>query len=360
MDEKLESASQAVKLTLDTLKSDPAFAFAFDDAAEPLTTEHGVSLLTLKNQALLSYLHNSVVVLLAQVERAATSGADDEEDEEETELQKARNNAIRNTVTQRIVLEKGIKGLESKISYQVEKSIRAYAKSKAAASTKEHSKNDSDDSDSDKDSDKEDDEEEEQDNGDLLLFKPNPKLLLNTNGTKDAKPTSKSRSSKHPKDDNDDEPKKSTEKYQPPKIAATSLSGPASGSSSSNKRQHHNRKNALMEDYLESTSIAPVSEPSIGTTITGGGRGLSTARDRRKEKEIRDYEETNYTRLSSITRKQQEKDKKRRLQRDGGAGGDSFFGEDWGFSSRSNVESATAKRRKDGSVWERAKKRRHR
>lgn len=359
MDEKLETASQAVKLTLDTLKSDPAFSFAFEDGAEPLTTVHGVSLLTLKNQALLSYLHNSVVVLLAQVERAATSGAD--EDEEETELEKARNNAIRNTVTQRIVLEKGIKGLESKIAYQVEKSIRAYAKSKAAASTTKeysnHSKDDGDDGEDNRASDEDNDneEEEEQDDGDLLLFKPNPKMLLN-GGTKDSKaiPASSSKSrSKHIKED--DESPKSKEKYQPPKIAATSLSGPSSSS-----KRHHNRKNALMEDYLESTSVAPVSEPSIGTTITGGGRGLSTARDRRKEKEIKDYEETNYTRLSSITRKQQEKEKKRRSQRDGGTGGDSFFGEDWGFSSRSNVESATAKRRKDGSVWERAKKRRHR
>lgn len=329
MDEKLEAAFQSVSTTLETLKTDSAF-----DISNPLVTKHGISLFTLKNQALISYLQNSALVLLSQIERSTTHESD------LAAFDALRNNAIENTITQRIVLEKGLKGLESKISYQVEKSLRAYAKSKVTSSTSKANKDDSS-------SEKEDDKiEPEAEDGDLLLFKPNPRLLL---GAKDDNAVSDRPRRGHDRDS--DEVAPSSEKYQAPKISATTQFGSSAG-----KRSQHKRKNALMEDYLESTSIAPIAEPSIGSTIIDHGKGISTARERRKEKEINDYEETNYTRLSSITRKQQEKEKKKRK----GANSDSFFGEDWGFSSRSNVESATSRSKTDSSVWERAKKRRHR
>lgn len=350
MDAHLDTALQSVKQTLEFLETDSAF-----DAEEPLVTQNGISLLNLKNQALVSYLHNSALVLLSQIERSTTG-----EDDQET-MSSCRETAVRNTITQRVVLEKGLKGLESKISYQVEKALRSYSKAKAAdAARKEKKSNDNDSEDEE-----EDDEEEE--TGDLLQFKPNPKLLLGSKGSAAATTITTSQRSKRPdrdmsSDEDDgsdsDSGKRSSakaEKYQPPKISATTQHGATSGTAK--KSQQHRRKNALMEDYLEATSAVPVAEPSIGSTILDHGRGISTARDRRREKEIKDYEETNYTRLSSIQRKEQDKlhgKKKRR-----GIDNDSFFGEDWGFGSKSNVDSATA-RGKSGSAWDRAKKRRHR
>lgn len=311
MDSNLDTALQSVKSTLETLETDGSFD------ANSLITKHGVSLLTLKNHALISYLQNSALVLLSQVERSSTS----------TEVvAELRDKAVRNTITQRVVLEKGIKGLESKISYQVEKSLRAYAKSKAESAKAAEKVNDED--------------QEDQEDGDLLMFKPNPKLLLSSKKDQDVR------------QDDDEKSTEKVEKYQPPKISATT---PFGASNSAKKTSQHKRKNALMEDYLESTSIAPIAEPSIGSTIIDHGRGgVSTARERRKEKEILDYEETNYTRLSSITRKQQEKEKKKKR---GSTNSDSFFGEDWGFSGSSNVDSATT-RKKSSSVWDRAKRRR--
>lgn len=339
MDTSLDTALQSVRQTLEFLETDTAF-----DDEHPLATQNGVSLLSLKNHALISYLQNAALVLLSQIERSTTA----ENDEHMAEIEEVRNNAIRNTITQRIVLEKGLKGLESKISYQVEKSLRAYAKSKALEAAKQDANKGSDDVDGDE-------EDEDEETGDLLMFKPNPKLLLGSKTADKPEKSEKERSSRHnaidSEDDSDDnKPASKAEKYQPPKISATSQFGSSSG-----KKSQHKHKNALMEDYLEATSVAPVAEPSIGSTIIGHGRGVISARDRRKEKEINEYEETNYTRLSSIQRKQQEKEQKRRR----GTNSDSFFGEDWGFSAKSNVDNATS-RSKNSSVWDRAKKRRHR
>lgn len=335
MDSNLDIALQSVKSTLETLATDPSFDFN-SSSSPALNTKHGVSLLTLKNHALISYLQNSALVLLSQIERSCNSNVES--------VDTVRNKAIQNTITQRIVLEKGLKGLESKISYQVEKSLRAYAKSKAAAEQAVQKKTEKENN-----SESASEEDDEEDNGDLLMFKPNPKLLLGSRKEDDDK-TSKPRDKSVRTEDSEAKPNASSEKYQPPKISAT----PFGTGVSAKKASQHKRKNALMEDYLESTSIAPVAEPSIGSTIIDHGRGgVSTARDRRKQKEINDYEENNYTRLSSITRKQQEKEKKKKRS----ANSDSFFGEDWGFSGSSNVESATSKK-KNTSLWDRAKKRR--
>lgn len=333
MDDNLDTALQSVRSTLQILQTDSSFR-----TSEPLVTKHGVSLLTLKNHSLISYLQNSALVLLSQIERSTMGN------EDLASLEKIRNNAVKNTITQRIVLEKGLKGLESKISYQIEKSLRAFAKSKADSSRKSNVGEASDEEYSNEKAFTEDKDDEEA-NGDLLLYKPNPKLLLGTKIDDKIKISSDKSTVRN----SEVNVKPSSEKYQPPKISATTPFGSSSG-----KRSQHKRKNALMEDYLESTSLTPVAEPSIGSTIIDHGRGgVSTARERRKEKEINDYEETNYTRLSSITRKQQEKEKKKRK----GANSDSFFGEDWGFSGSSNVESATT-RKKNSSLWDRAKKRR--
>ena len=343
MDKQLDLATSSIKAVLETLSTDSSLS-SIGDKKKTSAATGVLSLLDLKNEALLSYLHNSVLVLLGKLERSCNADIDTKK------LEELEQKAVRNTVTQRVVLEKGVRGLESKVSYQVEKALRAYAKSKAEAEDKEKKL-------AEKEND-EDDEDDEED-GDLLMFKPNPKLLLNNNNNKPAaadKPKSKHHRGSDSEDD--DEPKASTEKYQVPKISAVSQqqAHPDAGPNTrGNKRQV---KNALMEDYLEATSATPVAEPSIGSTILDHGRGgIKSARDRRKEKEIRDYEETNYTRLTSIQKREQSNKKK------GGRhdfSNDSFFGEDWGFSSKSNVDSATKKRRSGGaaSVWDKTKKRR--
>lgn len=342
MDKQLDLATNSIKSVLETLSTDTSFT-SIGDKKKASAASGGLSLLDLKNQALLSYLHNSVLVLLGKLERCSNN-----DDTDSTNLEELKQKAVKNTVTQRVVLEKGVRGLESKVSYQVEKALRAYARSKADAEEKAK-----------KVAEKNEDDDEDNDD-DLLMFKPNPKLLLNSSN----KPTAaaeKLKSKRHrdsDSEDDDDMPKASTEKYQVPKISAVSQqqAHPDAGPNPrANKRQV---KNALMEDYLEATSVTPVAEPSIGSTILDHGRGgIKSARDRRKEKEIRDYEETNYTRLTSIQKKEQTK-KNKKGRHD--FSNDSFFGENWNFSSKSNVDSATKKRRSGGaaSVWDKAKKRR--
>ncbi|KAF5102478.1 hypothetical protein D0Z00_000405 [Geotrichum galactomycetum] len=345
MDKQLDLATGSIKAVLETLKTDSSLS-SIGDKKKASAATGGLSLLDLKNEALLSYLHNSVLVLLGKLERGCNDDVDNKK------LEELEQKAVRNTVTQRVVLEKGVRGLESKVSYQVEKALRAYARSKAEAEEKGKRL-------AEKKNDDEDDDEDDEEDGDLLMFKPNPKLLLNSNNKPTAAAADKPKSKRHRDSDSEDdeEAKASTEKYQVPKISAVSQqqAHPDAGPNPrANKRQV---KNALMEDYLEATSATPVAEPSIGSTILDHGRGgIKSARDRRKEKEIRDYEETNYTRLTSVQKKEQSKKKNGRHD----FSKDSFFGEDWGFSSKSNVDSATKKRRSGGaaSVWDKAKKRR--
>ncbi|KAF5092853.1 hypothetical protein D0Z03_002665 [Geotrichum reessii] len=343
MNKQLDLATNSIKSVLETLSTDTSF-INIGDKTKASAASGGLSLLDLKNQALLSYLHNSVLILLGKLERCSNN-----DDADSTNLEELKQKAVKNTVTQRVVLEKGVRGLESKVSYQVEKALRAYARSKADAEekSKKVSKNN------------EDDDDDEDNDEDLLMFKPNPKLLLNNSNKPTAAEKPKSRRHRDSdSEDDEDKPRASTEKYQVPKISAVSQqqAHPDAGPNPrANKRQV---KNAIMEDYLEATSVTPVAEPSIGSTILDHGRGgIKSARDRRKEKEIRDYEETNYTRLTSIQKKEQTK-KNKKGRHD--FSNDSFFGEDWNFSSKSNVDSATKKRRSGGaaSVWDKAKKRR--
>lgn len=206
MDKQLDLATSSIKAVLETLSTDSSLS-SIGDKKKTSAATGGLSLLDLKNEALLSYLHNSVLVLLGKLERSCNADIDTKK------LEELEQKAVRNTVTQRVVLEKGVRGLESKVSYQVEKALRAYAKSKAEAEDKEKKL-------AEKEND-EDDEDDEED-GDLLMFKPNPKLLLNNNNKPAAADKPKSKHHRGSDSEDDDEPKASTEKYQVPKISAVS------------------------------------------------------------------------------------------------------------------------------------------
>ena len=63
----------------------------------------GVSLLALKNHALLSYLENAILVVLSRLEEVRGKDA-----------KASREEAVKNTITQRVCLERGVKPLEKK------------------------------------------------------------------------------------------------------------------------------------------------------------------------------------------------------------------------------------------------------
>lgn len=306
MDEQLETIISTVNKLNSNLEKGESIT-----KSNIQNSKDGISLLAYKNHAMLSYLQNLALVTATQVARSSK------------DVEQIRENAIKGTVTQRIGLEKGVKGLEAKMSYQIEKVLRANFK---ANQPQETTKKTQDNEDSEEDSDDED----------ALNYKPNP------TGMENNKDEGRSAGITSTTDSN--------AKYQAPKISAVT---PFDKEGRKTSRQ---QRNATMEEYLRHSSAAPVAEPSIGSNIMDNGRGGErNEKDRLKQKEVQDYEEENLTRIG-LKSKKEEKKAARKRQRD--AYGKNLFGENWGLSS--GIERATKRKDKPSSVWERTKKRQRR
>lgn len=265
----------------------------------------GVSLLALKNNSLLSYLNSIALVLLSHLERLET---------EEVEEVKT---VIENSVTQRVCLEKGVKPLEKKLGYQLDKMVRAYSRMEADESKAEE-----------KAKSKGDDSEDSEDEDEELSYRPDAAAL--------------SKMSTSTKAD-------TTEKYKPPKISA--MAPPAAPQTKGEKGS--TRKLQSMEEYLVEQSETPALDVSIGSTIVNHGRGgVKTLKDRKKEAEIQTYEENNFTRLPNAQTKKSFKQQQHEMV-------NTFGGEDWSmFNSNSrDIGEDTSRKRKTESTWDRVKKR---
>ncbi|KAK6465765.1 nucleolar protein required for ribosomal RNA processing [Scheffersomyces coipomensis] len=302
----------------------------------------GVSLLSLKNESLLSYVNNLVLVVLGQLEKLEESGENNNE-----EVEVVRNQIIERSIVQRVTLEKGIKPLEKKLNYQLDKMVRAYTRmenDEQKLESKLNKRENNNDGDEDDDEDDEDSSEEEDD---ALSYRPDAAALAKLN-KKDIK---------NKKSSNGDDTKESKEKYRPPKISAvvapsTNKNDIDKGGKSGGK----NKKLQSMEEYLNEQSDLPSMESSIGSTIIDHGRGgVKTQFEKKKEAEIQNYEESNFIRLPNNQTKKSFKQK----QRDSA---NTFGGEDWSmFNGNDNddndVKSGTSRKRKAASAWDRAKKR---
>lgn len=279
----------------------------------------GVSLLSLKNHALLAYLNGVALVLLTRVQLL-----------EDVDTDSQRQRAIETTIVQRVCLEKGVKPLEKRLSYQLDKMMRSYKRMEAQHQSEVGKGKDSgsgSNSDSDSDSDSNSDSSD-----DNLAYKPDVLAL--------AKLTSR---------DTRAAAAAGGDKYKPPKISALEPPKPAAAAS----RRSDNRKLQSMEEYLRETSDQPSMEASIGATIINHGKGgVKTNREREKEREIQTYEENNFTRLPNAATKKTHRQKQSELV-------NNFGGEDWSiFNNKRNVDDSTSRKRKPTTAWDRVKKRR--
>ncbi|RPA98068.1 hypothetical protein L873DRAFT_1828734 [Choiromyces venosus 120613-1] len=310
--------------------------------------ENGISLLDLKNELLLSYIHNVVFLVLVRLRSGTLSngvGAD----------------AVKELVKIRVLLERGVKPLEGKLKYQIDKVIAAAAAPVDAVSTakeievKNGGGGGSDSSD-------EEDRIDHDDYGDYshrqklqpeatapvstlarkeLAFRPNPAAL-----SKPSAPSlSTSTSTASSKDGI----------YRPPRISATSM---PDTHKPSEKEKPLRRKSHMLDEFVaDELSTAPSAEPSIGSTIIDSGRVVKSARDRREERERQEYEENNFVRLPKMSKKEASE-----LKRRGGreANGLSGGGEDWS-SFTGDIERLTKGvdgASKSAKLLERSRKRR--
>lgn len=298
----------------------------------PLTTEsdsiappkNGISLLDVKNDVLLSYLHNLVFLALMRLKSAPIAG----------------HPAVDDLVKLRLLLERGVKPLEQKLKYQIDKVVVAAAakadEEEAAikAATKSSKRGATDSSGEDTEGEANDDEDDISDISDSegsvqdgnaslrrallaaattsdptdLAHRPNPSSLL-LNPSKTAK-------SAHT-DEGDG-------LYKPPRIAATSM--PEVTTAARERKERAAPRNFALEDFIgDELSVAPLPVPSVGTTIVQQGRAHKTSRDRKTELERQTFEESNLVRLPKISKKDAQAARKQTR----GARENAFGGEDW-------------------------------
>ncbi|ANZ76246.1 BA75_02004T0 [Komagataella pastoris] len=289
----------------------------------------GVSLLDLKNSAIASYVNSLILIILSNIERMKLNGEDEE-------FNSQRESIVKNSIVQRVTLDKGVKGLEKRLQYQIEKMVRAY--SRMEQDEKDLKEKQTQHLDEDGETKEEvDDAEEEEEEEEGMSYRPNPSAMLEKLKSNTAKPSSSG----------------SSDKYRPPRIAAVA---PPSSEAKQERSKTKHKKLQSMEEYLQETNEAPMLTESVGSNIMGQGRGgVKTSRERDREEEIREYEETNFTRLpTSVTEKSKKQKRSHRLN--------TFAGEDWSFFGKDRDEDMKKSARKNKSTapsaWEKAKRRR--
>lgn len=262
----------------------------------------GISLLDVKNELLLSYLQNLVFLILIKLRDYNNDESDDEQS------QSIDDDVVQKLVETRVYLEKGVRPLEARLKYQIDKVLRAA--DDAARATLPASRGPTLIT---RDSDVSDDSDVDEDAGgvetkaseiDDLQYRPNPAGLV--------RPTDTSLESQSAKDTDG--------VYKPPRINPTVMPT----TRPHEKTDRRPQKSATLDEFISTElSETPFAEPSIGSQIIAGGRRSRSDKERKEAEERKEYEEKNYTRLPKESKK--ERAKKGRAK-DAGYGGEEWRG----------------------------------
>ncbi|QGA21806.1 hypothetical protein EYB26_009517 [Talaromyces marneffei] len=278
-----------------------------------LPPSDGISLLDTKAELLLSYLQNLVFLVLFQLRgRGKSEGQGDVSLED----------VVRKLTELRVYLERGVKPLEGRLKYQIDKVVKAAEDAERASKSapkagKKIKNKGGDDSDNSEDvSDDDEDEEEDSDNEEIdeMAYRPNVTAFSKDvpKADRDARTTTSRDTKAQPSDGI----------YRPPRIKPTAL---PTTESRDRDRDRRPKKSSVIDEFVSAEmSAAPMAEPSIGSTIQRGGRQVMSQQDRAREAERRTYEETNFVRLPKESKKERAKRKAAEGPRAGGFGGEDF------------------------------------
>lgn len=273
-----------------------------------LPPKEGISLLDVKNELFLSYLHNLVFLILLKIRNGRTNSDQDEHEDLDKSVTKK-------LLELSVYIDKGVLNLEKDLKYQIDKVVRAAEDAKLAADRTAKANaataNEADSSDEDEDKDEDEDSEADSENGgvtlkaseiDDLQYRPNPSSLVRPSFAGAEVDNKKSEDGL----------------YKPPRIQATAMPT----TERREKEVRRPNKSATLDEFISTElSTAPLAEPSIGSGITDGGRRLKSEKEKREEKERREYEERNYVRLPKESKKERAKKGGRR---DAGYGGEEW------------------------------------
>lgn len=290
-------------------------ASTLPDKSSVLPPKDGISLLDVKNELLLSYLQNLAFLILIKIRNGfkAPSTAGDEVDSEGDSISILNDEVVKKLVGLRVYMEKGVRPLEGRLKYQIDKVIRAADDLTRSASTSSGvTQQSSRQKRSDGDRDSDDDEEDGGSAGepdtaqiDELSYRPNPSAFQRPAAATTERASSTTTN---------------TGIYKPPRITPTA---PPEMRSREDRAERRPGRSATMDEYVmdEEFSVAPVAQPSLGSNIRAGGRSVKTARERAADQEKREYEESNFVRLPKESKK--ERSRKGRKREAG------YGGEDW-------------------------------
>ncbi|KIX99743.1 uncharacterized protein Z520_04379 [Fonsecaea multimorphosa CBS 102226] len=329
-------------------------AAAFPEAEQQLLPPaEGISLLDIKNDLLLSYIQNLAFLVIIKLRNGYTEDSSADLVSEVT----------KHLVELRVYLERGVRPLESKLKYQIDKVVRAaeeadrrtaqrtaagqVSKNPSIKKTSNRDGSVSDEFESGSEESSEDDAvENNHTEGDMSVGPRPAALLRNMDTRKKDEQTVKSRST-------------ATGAYKPPRITPTAMPEPAS--QRDRDAPVRKRKSQLLDEYIdEELSTAPRAQPSIGSnnTILKHGRGAMSSKERDKERARIDYEERNFVRLPAESKAERRKAR----QRGEMDKRDLFGGEDWtglgGLGDRIHRSVAGRARGEGSNVLERREKRR--
>lgn len=297
------AAATTLPVLLDSLTQSLSSVFeATSKISSVEAPKDGNSLLDVKNELLLSYLQNLIFLILVKLRKSKQSTSKDQNGHFDD------GEVVKKLVELRIYLERGVRPLEEKLRYQIEKVLRAAddaeRNEKAAQAAAA--------SDSDSESGDEGSDEEDQ-SGEDSEPAPKPDGLYARANVSAVRPPGAGTAGKHSKENDGI--------YRPPKVTRTVMPT----SETREKREQRPIKSATMEEFVaEELSAAPVAQPSVGTNIAQFGRRLKTASERKEEDERREYEERNFTRLQ-----ESKKERAQKAARHGRSGRMDYGGEEW-------------------------------
>ncbi|KAF7715202.1 Uncharacterized protein PECH_005560 [Penicillium ucsense] len=306
--------------------------------------QDGISLLDTKSEILLSYLQNLVFLVIIQLRQKQTKSS--EEGSEHHADDNLHDEAVKKLIELRTYLDRGVRPLEGRLKYQIDKVIKAAEdaeRTEPAAKTKKSKTSRKDvDASSDENSEEDDSEasseDEEEEDMDEMAYRPNISALAKAK-MEQKKPQDKA-SREEPSDGI----------YRPPKIMPTAL---PSFDRRERQERRPRRSNVIDEFVSAEMSAAPMAEPSIGSTIIAGGRQTKSKKDREHEAERTRYEETNFVRLPKETRKD--------LAKRGGRLDSTYGGDEWkGLTEGADrIERLTRRSKNSGSALEKSRKRKN-
>ncbi|KAL8726374.1 MAG: hypothetical protein Q9181_006069, partial [Wetmoreana brouardii] len=230
------------------------------DALQPPT--EGLSLLDAKNEFLLSYLQNLVFLILFKIRNHNLPNEDSDGDTEPS-----YNDIVKNLVSLRLYLEKGVRPLESRLKYQLDKLLLAASEAEPnhqhVTDKSRKSKRSSSASSSASAS-----ASASQPEAPISDLSHRPNLSAFTRPRASSPSTTKLHSSSN----------SNPNIYRPPRITPTAL--PTTDRTS--KPSARKRKNQMLDTFVaEELSSAPIAEPSIGAGTGLRGRDAEKERQRR-------------------------------------------------------------------------------